>query len=45
VPLTMSVKIALESDEHTQWLAQLMSGREHMRIGRRAAKPRVRQPG
>jgi AI-2 transport protein TqsA len=45
VPLTMSVKIALESDEHTQWLALLMSGREHMRIGRRAAKPRVRQPG
>jgi AI-2 transport protein TqsA len=45
VPLTMSVKIALESDEHTQWLALLMSGREHMRIGRRAAKPRVRHPG
>jgi predicted PurR-regulated permease PerM len=43
VPLTMSVKIALESDEHTQWLALLMSGRQHMRIGRLAAKPRVRQ--
>ena len=27
VPLTMSVKIALESDEGTQWLAILMSGR------------------
>jgi AI-2 transport protein TqsA len=27
VPLTMSVKIALESDEGTQWMAILMSGR------------------
>jgi AI-2 transport protein TqsA len=27
VPLTMSVKIALESDEGTRWLALLMSGR------------------
>ena len=27
VPLTMSVKIALESDEGTQWMALLMSGR------------------
>jgi predicted PurR-regulated permease PerM len=27
VPLTMSVKIALESDEGTEWLALLMSGR------------------
>jgi AI-2 transport protein TqsA len=43
VPLTMSVKIALESDEGTQWRALLMSGRQHMRIGRLAAKPRVGQ--
>jgi hypothetical protein len=27
VPLTMSDKIALESDEGTQWLAIVMSGR------------------
>ncbi len=33
VPLTMSLKIALESDEHTHWLAQLMSGPPHKRAG------------
>jgi AI-2 transport protein TqsA len=44
VPLTMSLKIALESDEHTQWLAQLMSGSPHRRLGvaRRAAEARAR---
>lgn len=31
VPLTMTVKIALESDEHTRWLALLMSGRPRTR--------------
>jgi AI-2 transport protein TqsA len=36
VPLTMSVKIALESDEGTRWLAMLMSGRRH-RVLRDAA--------
>jgi AI-2 transport protein TqsA len=29
VPLTMSVKIALESDDGTRWIAILMSGRRH----------------
>jgi len=33
VPLTMSVKIALESDEGTQWLAMLMSGRRRHALG------------
>jgi len=33
VPLTMSVKIALESDEGTQWLAILMSGRRRHVLG------------
>jgi AI-2 transport protein TqsA len=33
VPLTMSVKIALESDEHTRWLAVLMGGRPKQRLG------------
>jgi predicted PurR-regulated permease PerM len=34
VPLTMSVKIALESDEGTHWIAMLMSGRRrHMLRG------------
>jgi predicted PurR-regulated permease PerM len=44
VPLTMSVKIALESDEHTQWLALLMSGAPHKRagVGRLAFKRRAR---
>jgi AI-2 transport protein TqsA len=32
VPLTMSVKIALESDEHTKWLALLMSAQRHRRV-------------
>ena len=46
VPLTTSVKIALESDEHTHWLALLMSGPPHRRLGvaRRAADAR-RHPG
>jgi AI-2 transport protein TqsA len=44
VPLTMSVKIALESDEHTKWLALLMSAQRHRRtnIGRPAFRPRAR---
>ena len=33
VPLTMSVKIALESDEGTRWLAILMSGRRRKVLG------------
>jgi hypothetical protein len=43
VPLTMSVKIALESDEGTQWLAMLMSGRQQKRVsvGRLAPKRRA----
>ena len=43
VPLTMSVKIALESDQHTEWLAVLMSGRHQKRVsvGRLAPKRRV----
>ena len=45
VPLTMSVKIALESDEGTQWLALLMSGRQHgpPSVTRLAAKARARR--
>jgi AI-2 transport protein TqsA len=34
VPLTMSVKIALESDDHTRWLAVLMSSRPPKRSRR-----------
>jgi predicted PurR-regulated permease PerM len=46
VPLTMSVKIALESDEGTKWLALLMSGRQHRRIGVTRLAPKARgQPG
>jgi AI-2 transport protein TqsA len=43
VPLTMSVKIALESDDGTKWLAMLMSGRQHKRVsvGRLARKRRA----
>ena len=37
VPLTMSVKIALESDEGTRWLALLMSGRRRHVLLRGAA--------
>jgi AI-2 transport protein TqsA len=43
VPLTMSLKIALESDQGTRWLAVLMSGRprlgRRLRTRRRAAAP------
>jgi AI-2 transport protein TqsA len=43
VPLTMSLKIALESDEGTRWLAVLMGGRPRSRkmlgAGRAAADP------
>jgi AI-2 transport protein TqsA len=43
VPLTMSLKIALESDEGTRWLAVLMSGRQRprrvWRLGRHSAEP------
>jgi AI-2 transport protein TqsA len=44
VPLTMTVKIALESDEHTQWLALLMSARrhKHVSVARLAARARAR---
>jgi predicted PurR-regulated permease PerM len=42
VPLTMSVKIALESDEGTKWLAVLMSGRQHRRIGVTRLAPKAR---
>jgi predicted PurR-regulated permease PerM len=31
VPLTMTIKIALESDEHSRWLALLMAGRPKLR--------------
>lgn len=46
VPLTMSVKIALESSEDTRWMAVLMSGRPRRRahLGARprlATKPRI----
>jgi AI-2 transport protein TqsA len=43
VPLTMSLKIALESDEGTRWLAVLLSGRprprSRWRVGRFSAGP------
>jgi predicted PurR-regulated permease PerM len=43
VPLTMSLKIALESDQGTRWLAVLMGGRPRsgrlLGAGRRAAAP------
>jgi predicted PurR-regulated permease PerM len=43
VPLTMSLKIALESDEGTRWLAVLMGGRPRssklLGAGRRSADP------
>jgi AI-2 transport protein TqsA len=43
VPLTMSLKIALESDEGTRWLAVLLSGRPRSRrmlgAGSRSADP------
>jgi predicted PurR-regulated permease PerM len=38
VPLTMSLKIALESDEGTRWLAVLMGGRPSSRKILRAGK-------
>ena len=42
VPLTMSVKIALESDDGTKWLALLMSGQQRRgaKVARLAAKQR-----
>jgi predicted PurR-regulated permease PerM len=43
VPLTMSLKIALESDEGTRWIAVLLSGRprprSRWRVGRFSAGP------
>jgi AI-2 transport protein TqsA len=44
VPLTMSVKIALESDDGTKWLALLMSGPPHKRagVGRLALRRRAK---
>jgi AI-2 transport protein TqsA len=43
VPLTMSLKIALESDEGTRWIAVLLGGRPRpqrvWRLGRPAADP------
>ena len=44
VPLTMSVKIALESDAHTRWLAVLMGGQRQRRtsLGWLAFKRRAR---
>ena len=38
VPLTMSLKIALESDEGTRWLAVLMGGRPRPRRGWRIGR-------
>jgi predicted PurR-regulated permease PerM len=43
VPLTTSVKIALESDEHTHWLALLMSARQHKRSGAARFAARLRR--
>ena len=41
VPLTMSLKIALESDEGTRWIAVLLGGRpspkRRWRVGRLSA--------
>jgi predicted PurR-regulated permease PerM len=42
VPLTMSVKIALESDEHTRWLGMLMSVRPEKRVRGWRLSPRRR---
>jgi hypothetical protein len=43
VPLTMSLKIALESDEGTRWIAVLLGGRprpkRRWRLGRLHANP------
>jgi predicted PurR-regulated permease PerM len=40
VPLTMTVKIALESSDDTRWMAVLMSGRPR-RAARLGARPRL----
>jgi AI-2 transport protein TqsA len=44
VPLTMSLKIALESDEGTRWLAVLMSGRPRSRRMLGAGRPSAGPP-
>jgi predicted PurR-regulated permease PerM len=45
VPLTMSLKIALESDEGTRWLAVLLGGRPRLRRLLGARPPPADPPG